>query len=209
MSKPSLILIGAGGHARACIDVIEMNGQFQIAGFVGIPGEMNGKHFDYAVIATDNELPRLVKDYKYAVIAVGQIQTPDHRMRLFHMAIDLGFQLPVINSPSSYVSHNATIGAGTIVMHGAIVNAGAKVGANCIINSQVLVEHGTVVEDHCHISTGAILNGDVRIGVGSFVGSGSVVKEGVTIGQRSLVGMGLVVRQNLAEYTRFVGGDKS
>ena len=209
MSKPSLILIGAGGHARACIDVIEMNGQFQIAGLVGIPDEMNHKHFDYDVIATDNELPRLIKDYQYALITVGQIQTPDHRIRLYQLAIGLGFQFPVIISPSSHVSRNAPIGSGTIVMHGAIVNAGARVGCNCIINSLALVEHDTIVEDHCHISTGAILNGDVHIGAGSFIGSGSVVKEGVTMGQRSWVGMGLAVRKNHGEYARFVGGEKA
>jgi len=209
MSKPSLILIGAGGHARACIDVLEQHGQFQIAGLVGIPNEMDEKHFDYAVIATDNELPRLVKDYQYALISVGQIQTPDHRIRLFQLAIALGFQFPVIISSSSHVSRNATIGAGSIVMHGAIVNAGARVGCNCIINSIALVEHDTVVEDHCHISTGVILNGDVRIGAGSFVGSGSVVKEGVTIGRRSVVRMGLGVRQNQGEYDRFVDGEKA
>jgi sugar O-acyltransferase (sialic acid O-acetyltransferase NeuD family) len=209
MSKPSLILIGAGGHARACIDVIEMNGQFKIAGMVGIASEMNVKHLSYAVIATDNELPSLVKDYQYALISVGQIQTPEHRIRLFQMAIELGFQFPVIISPNSYVSRNATIGAGTIVMHGAIVNAGARVGCNCIINSLGLVEHDTVVEDNCHISTGAILNGGVRIGAGSFIGSGSVVKEGVTIGQSCIVGTGLTVRHSQEEHTRFVIGDKA
>ena len=36
MSKPGLILIGAGGHARSCIDVIEQQGQYQIAGLVGL-----------------------------------------------------------------------------------------------------------------------------------------------------------------------------
>ena len=209
MSKPSLILIGAGGHARACIDVIEYHGQFQIAGLVDTPDEMNREHLGYAVIATDNELPRLVKDYQYAVISVGQIQTPDHRIRLFQLAFTLGFQFPVIISPTSHVSHNATIGAGTIVMHGAIVNAGARVGCNCIINTRALIEHDAVVADHCHISTGATLNGEVNIGAGSFIGSGSVVKQGVTIGQRSLVGMGLAVRQNQAEYARIVGVDKA
>ena len=208
MSKPSLILIGAGGHARACIDVIEQNGQFQIAGLVGIPEEMNSEHIDYAVIATDNELPKLIKAHQYAIITVGQIQTPEPRIRLYQLATKVGFQFPVIISPTSHVSPHATIGAGTIVMHGAIVNAGARVGCNCMINTLALVEHDTVVADHCHISTGAILNGDVSIGVGSFVGSGSVVKEGVTIGQRSVVGIGLAVRHNLAEYTRFVGDDK-
>jgi sugar O-acyltransferase (sialic acid O-acetyltransferase NeuD family) len=209
MSKPSLILIGAGGHARACIDVIEQHGQFQIAGLIGTPEEMDSELFNYAIIATDSELPTLYKTFQYAVVTVGQIQTPDQRIRLYHHAASIGFQFPVIIAPNSHVSRNATIGAGTIVMHGAIVNAGARVGCNCIINTRTLVEHDTVVADHCHIATGAILNGDVNIGAGSFVGSGSVVKEGVTIGQRSVVGMGLSVRHNQADFTRFMGGDKA
>jgi len=36
MTKPSLILIGAGGQARACIDVIEQEGFFQISGLIGM-----------------------------------------------------------------------------------------------------------------------------------------------------------------------------
>ena len=208
MSKPSLILIGAGGHARACIDVIEQHGQFKIAGLVGMPHELNSLHFGYQVIATDNELPTLIKDHQYAVIAVGQIQTPDRRIRLYNLSIELGYQLPVIIAPTSHVSSHATIGAGTIVMHNAVVNAGAQVGCNCIINTLSLIEHDAAVADHCHISTGVILNGNVRIGAGSFVGSGSVIKEGVNIEQRSVVGMGYVVRQIKAEAFKFVGCDK-
>ena len=209
MSKSNLILIGAGGHARACIDVIEQHGVYQIVGLVGMPEEMHSEHFNYSVIATDDELPTLVKSYQYAVIALGQIQTPDYRIRLYQLATKLGFQLPVIIAPNSLVSRHATIGAGSIVMHGAIVNAGAKVGCNCIINTRALVEHDVTVDDHCHISTGATLNGDSRIGAGSFIGSGSVIKEGVTIGQRSVVGMGLTVRHSHAQYSRFLDGNKS
>jgi len=47
MSKPNLILIGAGGHAHACIDVIEQHGQYHIAGLVGMPAEMHTRHFGY------------------------------------------------------------------------------------------------------------------------------------------------------------------
>lgn len=209
MSRPRLILIGAGGHAHACIDVIEKHGGYQIAGLVGRPNEMHAKHFDYDVIATDKELAALSKTHHYAFITVGQIQTPDHRIRLYQRVTELGFQLPVIISPTAYVSRHATIGAGTIVMHGAIINAGANVGNNCIINSRALVEHDSMVEDHCHISTGAILNGYVSVGAGSFVGSGSMVIQGVTLGQRSVVGMGLAVRQNQVEYARFMGTDKT
>ena len=209
MSKPSAILIGAGGHAHACIDVIEQHGQYQIAGLVGMQEEMHTQHLGYAVIATDAELPQLAKDYQYAFITVGQIRSPDTRIRLYQQAIQLGFRLPDIIAPTAHVSDHATIGAGTIVMHGAIVNAGAKVGKNCIINTRALVEHDAIVEDHCHISTGAILNGSVHIGAGSFVGSGCVIKDGITLGKSCLVGMGLCVRHNQADHTRFVGHDKS
>lgn len=209
MSKPKLILIGVGGHAHACIDVIEQHGQYQIAGLVGMSEEMHTRHFGYSVIATDGDLPQLAKDYQYALITVGQIQTPDHRMRLYQQATELGFQLPVIVAPSAHVSRHATIGSGTIVMHGAIVNACATVGNNCIINTRALIEHDATVADNCHISTGAILNGNVHIDAGSFVASGCIIKEGVTIGKRCIVGMGLAVRHNQADHTRFVGNDKS
>ena len=209
MSKPKLILIGAGGHAHACIDVIEQHGGYQIAGLVGRPNEMHAQHLGYTVFATDNDLAVLAKAFQYAFITVGQIQTPDHRIRLYQRATELGFQLPVIISPTAYVSRHATIGVGTIVMHGAVVNAGASVGNNCIINTRALVEHDAAVADHCHISTGAILNGDVRVGAGSFVGSGSVVKEGVILGRRGVVGMGVAVRHNQAECARFAGSDKA
>ena len=179
MSQPNLVLIGAGGHAHACIDVIEQNGRYQIAGLVGIPEEIHAQHLRYSVIGSDNDLPELAKAYQYALISMGQIQSPYDRIRLYHRAIELGFLLPAIIAPTAQVSRHATIGAGTIVMHGAIV------------------------------STGAILNGSVVIGAGGFIGSGSVIKEGVTLGKGCVVGMGLSVRHNLANQTRFVGNDRA
>lgn len=209
MSKQKLILIGAGGHTHACIDVIEQHGGYQIAGLVGMPEEMHTQHLGYAVIATDDDLPQLAKDYQYALITVGQIQTPDHRIRLYQHAYNLGFQLPSIIAPGAHISRHATVGSGSIVMHGAIVNAGSRVGNNCIINTRALLEHDVAVADHCHISTGAILNGNVKIGAGSFVGSGSLIKEGLTLGQGCVVGMGLAVRRNQPDHVRFLGNKKS
>jgi sugar O-acyltransferase (sialic acid O-acetyltransferase NeuD family) len=209
MTKPSIILIGAGGHARSCIEVIEQQGQYQIAGLIGMLDEVHTQHLGYALVGTDSDLSELAKTYQYALITIGQIQTDAHRIRLYQHAIQLGFQLPIIIAPTSLVSRHATIGEGSIVLHGAIVNAGASVGKNCIINTRALIEHDATVEDHCHISTGSILNGDVTVGAGSFIGSGSVIKEGVTIGKGCLVGMGLTVRHKLSDNSRYTGHNKT
>jgi len=209
MSNPCLILIGAGGHAHSCIDVIEQQGKYSIAGMVGMPDELLDSHLGYNVIGTDDDLPQLVMGYNYALISLGQILSSAGRERLYQQAINLGFKLPVIVAPTAYVSRHAIIGAGTIVMHGAIVNAGANVGANSIINNHALVEHDVVVEDHCHISTGAILNGGVNVGSGSFIGSGSVVKECVRIGRGCIVGMGVCVRHNQIDFSCVTGNRES
>ena len=205
MSMGNLILIGAGGHARSCIDTIEQEGSYRIAGIVGLAKEVGSKQFGYQVLGTDSDLIELAKHYPNALIALGQITTAEHRIRLYQQALNIGFKLPGVIAPTAYVSPHATIGAGTIVMHGAIVNAGAVIGNNCIINSRALIEHDAQVADHCHISTGAILNGDTSIGSGSFIGSGTTIKEGIVIEANALVGMGLSIRKELIEKDKILG----
>lgn len=209
MTKPNLILIGAGGHAHACIDVIEQHGGYKIAGLVGSPEELHSQHLGYHVIGTDGDLAQLAQQYQYALVTVGQIQSPAIRMRLHQKATELCFQFPTIIAPSAHVSNHATVGAGSIVMHAVIVNAGAKIGENCIINTRALIEHDVSVADHCHISTGAIVNGNASIGPGSFVGSGSVLKQGITLGSACVVGMGLSVRHHHADHSRILANDHS
>ena len=198
------MLVGAGGHARACIDVIEQEGRFAVAGLVGLPHEVGTRMLGYTVLGTDADVPALLGDYLSALVTVGQIKTPAPRMRLFDLIEQSGGALPVIVSPRAYVSLHAQLGAGTIVMHGAVVNAGAIVGRNCIINSQALVEHDAVIADHCHIATAAAINSGVRIGAGTFVGSNSSVRQSVTIGKRCVVGMGTRVLADCEAGTRVV-----
>ena len=205
MKKSELIVIGAGGHSRSCIDTIEQEGKYKIGGLVGLSQEVGSSQFGYKVVATDSELGELAKQFQYAFVALGQIHSPEPRIRLYEESKAAGFVLPSIVAPSAYVSPHAKIGVGTIVMQGAILNAGVLVGDNCIINTRALLEHDSRVSDHCHVSTGAILNGNTSIEKGSFVGSGSVIKEGVSVGVGSVVGMGLALRHNLVAGSKFLG----
>ena len=187
--KPKLILIGGGGHCKSCIDVIEQEIKFIIAGIVDINRSISDL-LGYRLLGHDDDLAKLKLSYDYALITIGQIKTPAIRVRLFAYAKSLGFKLPVIISPRAYVSKHAKIGNGTIVMHDALINAGAIVGDNCIINSKSLIEHDSVIEDSCHISTGAIINGGVVVRQGSFVGSNAVTKESVETNDKDFIKAG-------------------
>ena len=182
-----IILIGGGGHCKSCIDVIEQEKKYKIAGIVDLPEKIGNKILGYTVFASDYDLPELAKNYDYCLITLGQIGTAEKRIKLFELLKNLEMKFPVITSPTAYVSKHAEIEEGTIVMHGAIINAGAKVGKNTIINSKALLEHDSLIEDHCHVSTASVINGGVILRKGSFYGSGSISKQYVEIPENSFI----------------------
>ena len=202
MSPLPIILVGAGGHARSCIDVIEQAGSYDIAGLIAVPSEVGSQTLGYEVLGTDTDLTGLFQRFDHALIAVGQIKTAETRIRLFQLLENMDCRLPTIISPHAYVSRHATLGAGTIVMHGAVINAGANVGRNCIVNSQALVEHDTEIANHCHISTAAAVNSGVSVGEGTFIGSGASVRQGIRIGTHCVIGMGQRVLKDYLDYSQ-------
>ena len=189
----SIILIGGGGHCKSVIDVIEQEGQFEIAGIVDKPEFLGSDILGYSVIGNDSDLGNLAKKYQYALITVGQIKSPLLRIKLFELAEKSGFTLPSIISPRAYISKHAMVGKGVVIMHDVLINANAKIGDNCIINSKVLIEHDCSISKHCHISTNATINGGVTVKTGCFVGSGSTTKESITIEENSFVKVGSLV----------------
>ncbi|MEW6219664.1 MAG: NeuD/PglB/VioB family sugar acetyltransferase [Thermodesulfobacteriota bacterium] len=192
-----IVLLGGGGHCHACIDVVEAEGRFTIAGILDPALTPGAQVLGYPVLGDDAEIPGLRDRQLAFLITIGQIRSAQRRAALFAELSRLGGRLPVIVSPRAHLSRHATVADGTILLHGAVVNAGAAIGANAIINSLALVEHDALVGSHCHIATGAIVNGGAVVEDGCLVGSGAVIREGVHIGAGSLVGAGVTVLRNL------------
>lgn len=192
--KEKILLLGGGGHCKSVIDVIEQQDKYKIMGIIDLREKLGQKVLGYEIIATDNDLPLLIKDCKNILITLGQIGTGEKRKELFKKCKTLGFNFPVIISPYAYVSKYSYIGEGTVIMHGAIVNASVRIGKNCIINTKAIIEHDAVIEDYCHISTGAIINGGVIVKEGSFIGSNATIKEYTTVLKNSFVKAGSLVK---------------
>ena len=201
-----IVLVGGGGHCRACLEVIEASGRFRVAGIVDQPqrvGEqVNSRN---AITHEDSDLPMLARAAHKFLITVGQIESGERRESLFDRVTELGGTFAVVVAPSAYVSRESQIGPGTIIMNGALVNSAAAVGSNCIVNNHAIVEHDVEVGSHSHISTGAIVNGQARIGARCFVGSHAVVAQGVTVTQSCIIGAGTVVIRDLEEPGVYAG----
>ena len=203
--KQKIILIGGGGHCKSCIDVIEQEGSYEIAGIVDVKEKVGDKILGYPIIGTDKDIEQISKQYDNFLITIGQLKTSAIRTRLFTQLTQLNKNIPSIISPSAYVSKHAKIGAGTIVMHHAIVNASAIIGNNCIVNTNSLIEHDVTMGNHNHVSTFAVVNGGVIIGNDCLIGSGTTIIQSVSIGNNVTLGAGAVVSKNITEQGVYIG----
>lgn len=205
MQKQKLILIGGGGHAKACIDVIEQADQYDILGILDRSDLINTSVLGYKIIGTDEDILKYVQDGCEFLITVGQIKTAKIRRRIFELLLQYKAPLATIISPRSCVSKYSKIERGTIVMHNAVVNAGAYIAENCILNTGCDIEHDAIIGPHTHISTYAVVNGDCNIGAEVFVGSNATISNQVNIGDEVILGSGAVVTKNINQKGTYVG----
>ncbi len=189
MIKKKILIYGAGGHARSCIEVIESQNRYKIIGLVGKEQELNKKVLGYKVIGSDKDLKKIKKITKNIVNGIGSVRTNLVRKKIFLKLKSIGFNFPQIFASTSYVSDKAKIAEGTIIFHKAFINAGVFIGKNCIINSGSIIEHDSIISDHCNISTSVTINGNVKVGSNSFVGSGSKIIQSANISKNSLIPM--------------------
>lgn len=189
-----LFLIGGGGHCVSVIDVIEKTEQFSIQGIFDSGKPAGEKILGYPVLGSDSEIKKYISSENYFLITVGQIQSADVRKKIFETCSQLGVQWATILSPLAHVSKHASVDEGSVVMHGALVNAQAVVGKNVIVNTKALIEHDARVGSHCHVATGAIINGATELGEGVFVGSQSVVVQNIKVPAQTFIQAGTFYR---------------
>lgn len=195
-----LILLGSGGQAKSCIEVIHSKNFFKVDGL--ICKSNSADLFNIKILGDDDFLNIIQHKNKINLhIAIGFIRSPKLKINLFKKYKGMGFKFPVLLAESAIISKRAKILEGTIVHHMAFINYGARIGYNSIINTSSIIEHDTQVGNNCHISTGVILNGDVIVGDNTFIGSGAKVSEGVKIGKNCFIAIGKIVTKNLKDNT--------
>lgn len=197
-----IAVMGSGGHASVVIDTIEAAGEHEIRCIICEDG-LQKRHFRYPTI-TDDEFFATFKMHGIvgAALAIGENQA---RVRLAQKVIGAGLELPVIVHPWAYVSPSASVGAGTVVCAGAVVQPGARISSLCILNTSSSVDHDCEVNEGVHLSPGARLAGECKIGTQAWLGMGSVCCPGVTIGAKAIIGAGAVVIRDIPAECTAVG----
>ena len=202
MTRPRILLLGAGGHGKAIADMLLAGSGFEPVGFLDAAPKAI-KILSLPVLGDESLLGALAQQG----IALAHPSVGDNAQRLAaaRRLKAVGFTLPNLIHPSVLIGHGAQLGEGAAILARAVIGPEAQIGALALINTGAIVEHDCVVEEAAHIGPGAILAGGVRVGAGALIGAGAVVRPGLMIGEGAVIGAGAAVVENIAAGARVMG----
>lgn len=199
----SVLLLGAGGHARVLIDLL-LQQQVNIVGLVApvigdTPEFHNIEHF-----LSDDDVFQFDAAEIELVNAIGSIPNDNSlRQRLYEHFKQAGYIFRRITAPSAVVSQFAILHQGVQLLPGCIVNA-AEIKENSIVNTGAIIEHDVKIGRHCHIAPGAVICGGVIVSDNVHVGAGATIIQGIEVGEGAIIGAGSVVTKDVpAKATHF------
>lgn len=199
--KEKIFVFGASGHAKVVIDIIERQGLYEIGLLVDDDLSLKGTTvFGYLVTGGKQEL--LDAGITRGIVAIGSNKA---RSSVSAWLAGEGFELVNALHPSAQLARGVTIGSGSVVMAGAVVNSDASIGYDVIINTGATVDHDCSIGDGAHIAPGATLCGSVTVGAGTFICAGATVIPNLTIGKGVVVGAGSTVIRNVPDGTTVAG----
>lgn len=198
------LILGAGGHGRVVLDILQRAGTHVPVGFLDNNPALAGRRVDgLPVLGGMGALPELKRSgVGCAVIAIGDNGV---RRSMGDLLERQGFEIIRAIHPSAQLAGSVTLGKGVVIAAGALVCAHCQVGDYAILNTGCIVDHESMIGVAAHVCPGVRLAGHVTVESGAFVGIGATVIQNVRIGFEAVVGAGAVVTEDVAPMTTVVG----
>ena len=203
----SLLILGAGGHAKVVAETALESGFASSLAFLddhcaaldSSPSVLGWPVLGPLVLSLQADI---AAHFDSAIVAIGHSST---RLQWIHQLHAAGYSLPVLKHPSAWVSPSAQLGPASVVFAQAVVQAQASIGMGGILNTGCSVDHDVQVADGVHICPGARLAGQVKVGSRSWIGIGASAIQQVSIGSDVFVGAGAAVVRDVPDKVTVVG----
>ncbi|MFN4146657.1 MAG: acetyltransferase [Runella sp.] len=184
-----MLLYGASGHAKVIISCLNASG---IAVSQIFDDDLTKKDL-WGIPVVGVYTPNIAID-EPLIISIGNNAIREK------VAASIRHWFGVALHPKALIDDSVKIGEGSVILHGAVVQADTQIGKHVIINTLSSVDHDCVIEDFVHIAPRATLCGSISVGKGTLIGAGAVITPNLRIGKGCLIAAGSVVTKNIPDY---------
>lgn len=206
MKQVPVILLGAGGHAKVVLDLLQEL-DFEILGICdpGLADRDINKWYGLPVLGSDEAVRQHLPDSIALANGIGSLPGHQRRRRLHEQFTGEGYRFVTLVHSSAILGSGVKLGQGVQVMAGVIVQADTCIGDDVILNTGSRIDHDGLIGNHVHVAPGAVLSGDVTVSEDCHIGPGSVIIQGLKLGQGAVVGAGTTVLSDLAAHSQLTG----
>ena len=198
MKKEKLIIIGASGHAKVIIDIVEKQSKYELLGLIENNPNLEKKLLGFGILGDESILSETIYNDVHLFIAIGDNwirHLVKERISALHPNIKFG----TLIHPSAQIAKGVKIGEGVCIMAGAIVNSDSTIDNFSIINTKASMDHDGHLGAFASLAPNATTGGNVTIGNFTSVGISATLKHGIQIGSHGVIGGGALVLKNFED----------
>lgn len=157
--------------------------------FVGFIDDFHGGE---AVVGTYAEASQRYPSDAYGIVIGIGYNNLAARLGIYRKVRSDGYSSPTLIHNQACVHQSATIGDGSIIMSGAIIDVFSILGDIVVMWPGAVVNHDSTIGSNTFISPNATICGFVRVGGNCFIGAGAVVVDHRVVPDETFVKAGVV-----------------
>ncbi len=201
-----VVIVGASGHAKVCIDILERSGGYEIIGLLDSLKPKGLNVFGYPILGDFSVIPDLLENNSGLefFVAIGdnwirhqvvQSLKKFHPKAIFVNAIH----------PDAIIGKGVELGNGVMIMAGSIINADSILGDFTIVNTRSSVGHESILNKFSSLAPNCTLGGNVEVGEYSAISLSSTILNGRKIGKHTIVGAGSLLTKDAEKFAVYYG----
>lgn len=209
-SARSVVVIGASGFGRECLDVIEAmvaaGSDLEVVGVVDdAPSPANLDRLTARGVEHLGSLAAFIDAGDTSIGYVLGVGNPRTRHVLVEQLDRAGFTAVAAIHPSASIGSVPSFGPGVVICSGAVVSTNVTLGRHVHLNPHATIGHDAVLADFVSVNPGAVISGEVVVGAGTLVGASATVLQGLLVREDVVIGAGAVVTRDVPPGVTVIG----
>ena len=199
-----ILFLGKGGHYNSIREILDESlfDKFSNKHFF-LP--INSKNIIKNKKILNNFFTKNKNEKKYIFLSIGSNYIRFCIYNFLKKNIKYDYTFPNIISKFSYISKNSSIGNGSVVMPGVVINTNTKIGNQCILNTSCSIDHDNRIKNFSSVAPGVNTGGNVKIDSLTHIGIGSSINHNITIGKNVVIGGGSFINKNCKPNSIYYG----
>ena len=146
-----------------------------------------------------------LKSHPNVYVILG-FSNPKQKCELIKRLKEIDFaQFVTLIHPTSWISNRVTIGTGSILYPGVLIDVDVTIGNFSLLNKVCTVGHDTHIDNYTTISPGVNIGGFNKIYEGAEFGINSCSVQKIIIGKWAVIGAGAVIIKDVPDNAVVVG----